>query len=159
TERQQPDSLRGFLFASRILVFSIASGFALLGAAAVYMFAQAFDSHVIVPLYFACVTLPFYSLTNMLDGVARSYNAVNSALLPDFVMRPVLMIAVMAAIHVLGYKPDATVAMIAFAFATWAIALVQLVIIHRLVGKRVAPGPRQYHVRHWMATSLPIIAV
>ena len=34
---------------------------------------------------------------NMLDGLARSYNAVNIALLPPFVLRPLMLIAVMAA--------------------------------------------------------------
>jgi O-antigen/teichoic acid export membrane protein len=49
--------------------------------------------------------------------------------------------------------------MLAFAFATWAVALIQLGIVHRLVATRVPPGPRRYHLRRWLATSLPIIAV
>jgi O-antigen/teichoic acid export membrane protein len=142
-----------------LLVFATATGFALLGAAAIVLFARKFDSHTLVPLYFACVALPFYALTNMLDSMARSYNAVSSALLPQFVLRPILLIAVLGAIYGAGRGVDAAAAMAAFAFATWTMALVQLIMVHRLVVKRVTPGPRVYHLREWIATSLPIIAV
>ena len=81
------------------------------------------------------------------------------AMLPQFVLRPITLIAVMAAAHAAGYRLDAGVAMIAFAFATWSTALFQLVTLHRLVARHVAPGPRQYHLHEWLSVSLPVIAV
>ncbi len=56
----------------------------------------ALDRGTIMPLYLACVALPLYPVSNMLDGLARSYDAVNIALLPPFVLRPLTLIAVMA---------------------------------------------------------------
>ena len=159
TERKQLDRLRGFLLGSRWLVFAIGTAVAVVGAAAVHVLSRYVDSHAIVPLYLACVALPFYTMSNMLDGMARSYDAINIALLPQFVLRPVLLIGVMAAAHLSGFMTDASTAMVAFAFATWASTLFQLFMLSRIIGRSVPRGPRAYDIREWIATSIPIIAV
>jgi O-antigen/teichoic acid export membrane protein len=159
TQRNQFDRLRGFLLASRWLVFAIGTAAALLGALAVHRFARAFDVAAIVPLYFACIALPFYALANMLDGMARCYNAANIALLPQFVLRPIILIAVVGTAHAFGFMTDAATAMIAFAFATWVTTLFQLGMLQRRIAAAVPPGPRSYDIPQWIVTSLPIIAV
>jgi O-antigen/teichoic acid export membrane protein len=159
TRRNQFDRLRGFLFASRWLVFSIGTVVAGLGAASVHALGQYLDSHVVVPLYFACLALPLYTLSNMLDGVARSYDAVNIALLPLYVLRPLVLIAVMAVVHAGGFLTDATTAMAAFAFATWTTTLLQLAMLSCRIGRSVPRGVRSYDLGPWIATSLPIVAV
>ena len=109
-----------------------------------------------MPLYLACVALPFYPVTNMLDGLARSYNAVNIALLPPFVLRPLMLIAPMAAAHLRSAStPDATTAMAAFAFATWTTTLLQLVLFNRCLASKIPAGPRRYDVGAWIKTSQP----
>ena len=40
--------------------------------------------YVVLPLMVACVTLPFYALMQMQDGIARSYNWVQLALMPMY---------------------------------------------------------------------------
>ena len=92
TERKQFDRLRGFLLGSRWLVFAIGTAVAIArrrGRACPV--AHILDSHTVVPLYLACVALPFYALSNMLDGIARSYNWINLALMPHFVLRPIVL--------------------------------------------------------------------
>ena len=44
--------------------------------------------YVVLPLMIACVTLPFYALMQMQDGIARSYNWIQLALLPTYVDPP-----------------------------------------------------------------------
>jgi O-antigen/teichoic acid export membrane protein len=95
----------------------------------------------------------------MLDGMARSYDAINIALLPPFVLRPIVLIAVMAGAHFAGLVTDATAAMIAFAFATWATTLLQLVMLGRRMARSVPRGARSYDLKGWIAASLPLIAV
>ena len=43
-----------------------------------------------LPFYLACAALPVYGLTFMTDGLARSYNWINLALLPAYIVRPLL---------------------------------------------------------------------
>jgi O-antigen/teichoic acid export membrane protein len=95
----------------------------------------------------------------MLDGLARSYNAINIALLPAFILRPFTLIVVMAVAHYSGFMADAVTAMAAFACATWTTALLQLVLLHRCLAERIPAGPRRYDFSRWMKTSAPIFAV
>ena len=99
TQRNDLDGLRGFLIGSRWIVFASATMVAVLGAFAVHALEPSLERGTIMPLYLACVALPLYPVSNMLDGLARPYNAVNIALLPPFVLRPLMLIAAMAAAH------------------------------------------------------------
>ena len=95
----------------------------------------------------------------MLDGLARSYNAVNIALLPPFVLRPLMLICSDGRSAASGIPADATTAMAAFAFATWTTTLVQLVLFNRCLARRIPAGPRRYDVSAWIKTASPIFAV
>jgi O-antigen/teichoic acid export membrane protein len=159
TARGEFDRLRGFIVGSRRIVFATGTVTALGGAFAVHIFGHSLDSGTVLPIYFACVALPFYTLSNMLDGLARSYDAVHVALLPPFVLRPALLIAAVAGLHASGIITNAPTAMAAFAFAIWSTTLLQLVLIGRQIKRNVPAGPRRYDVRGWLKTSLPILTV
>ena len=159
SQRGELDRLRGFLFGSRWMVFTIGTVVAVVGAATVRALAPVIDSQTVLPLYLACVALPFYTLSNMLDGLARCYNAINTALLPPFVLRPLFLIAAMALAHAAGIVTDATTAMAAFALATWSATAIQLIMLERRLRANVPRGPRSYDAGGWLATSLPILAM
>jgi O-antigen/teichoic acid export membrane protein len=158
-QRHDLDGLRGFLIGSRWIVFAAATTVAVLGAFAVHGLEQSLDAGTIMPLYLACVALPLYPVSNMLDGLARPYNAVNIALLPPFVLRPLTLIAAMAAAHAFGIAADATTAMAAFAFATWSTTLIQLVLFNRCLARKLPAGARRYDVGAWIKLSSPMFAV
>jgi O-antigen/teichoic acid export membrane protein len=159
TESGDFDRLRGFLFGSRWLAFAIGTLVALAGAVALRAVESRLDSHTIMPLYLACVALPLYTLSNMLDGLARCYNAITTALLPPFVLRPLVLIGVVGLAHAAGFVPDATTAMAAFAFATWLATALQLVMLERRLRASVPAGRRRYDARSWLTASLPILAM
>jgi O-antigen/teichoic acid export membrane protein len=159
TQRNELDRLRGFLLGSRWMVFAAGTAAALAGAGIVRALEPVLDRNAVLPLYLACAALPFYTLSNMLDGLARSYNAIATALLPPFVLRPLALIAVMAAAHAAGLLADAVMAMAAFAFACWATALLQLLMLQRRLRAHVPAGPRRYDFGGWLAASVPLFAV
>jgi hypothetical protein len=98
-------------------------------------------------------------VSSWLDGVARPYSAMNIALRPRFVLRPLMLIATMAAALALGIAADATTAMAAFAIATWTTTLVQLILFSSCIARKVPAGPRRYDVSAWIKLSSPIFAV
>lgn len=157
--RQALAHLRGFLAGSRWLALGVATALAAVAALGVTALAPWLDRAVTVPLYIACASLPFYALTGVQDGIARSYNWTNLALLPPFVVRPLLMIALMGAGVALGLRVDAVTAILAAVAATWLTGLGQLLAINRRLRREVAPGPREYAPRTWLATSFPIFMV
>jgi O-antigen/teichoic acid export membrane protein len=156
--RKALDLLRGFLVGSRWLTMLIATVIAALGAGGLALFAPLIDRYEIVPLYLACATLPLFALTHMQEGIARAYGWVNLALLPPYIIRSLLLIALMAIAHAADLPSTAAVAMGAAVGATWITALVQLVMLdRRLAG--IKAGPRAYAVRTWYATSIPLFMV
>jgi O-antigen/teichoic acid export membrane protein len=159
TEHKAFDLLRGFLVGSRWLVIAVSTVLAALSALGVALIEPWLDRYLVVPLYLACVSLPFYSLTSMLDGIARSYNWVNLALVPPYIGRPVVLIAVMGLAHLAGLPADATTAMLAAVIATWINAIVQLLMLERRLRTNVARGPKVYAVRTWFKTAIPIFMV
>jgi O-antigen/teichoic acid export membrane protein len=159
THHNQLDALRGFLIGSRWITFGLATTFALAGAGAIFALTPWLDPHTVLPFYLACVSLPFFTISLMCDGLARSYNWIALALGPHTLLRPVVLFALMALAYTAGYPINATTTMIALAIAIWSMALLQLVLVDRRLKSIVPPGPRQYEVRRWFATALPIILV
>src|SRR4051812_18104977 len=126
TEAQSFALLRGYLSGSRWLSFAAGAAAALLGALTVYLLDDAFDSELFLPFYFACVALPAYVLSFMTDGVARSYNWINLALLPAYVVRPLLLIAGIVGLRFAGIGLNATTVLAVLAAAAWASVLAQM---------------------------------
>ena len=159
TERKALDLLRGFLSGSCWLAFAIATAIAAAGALGVKLIEPWLSHYLVIPLYLACLTLPLYALENMLDGIARTYNWINLALLPPYIGRPLVLIIVMLAAHLAGMPANAATAMVAAVIATWLNAVVQLVMVSRRLKSTVAPGPKAYAVGAWFKTAIPIFMV
>jgi O-antigen/teichoic acid export membrane protein len=151
--------LRGFITGSRWLVLASATATALLGALLVYLASPWLDPPEIIPLYLACASVPAFALSTMLDGIARSYNWTGVALLPAYIVRPVLIIVIMLAAYLWGMPADAVTAMSAVLAATWLSTLVQAVWLSRGLARAIPPGPKTYEVRAWLKVSLPILMV
>jgi O-antigen/teichoic acid export membrane protein len=158
TQQNALDRLRGFLLGSRWLTFAMGTGVAVFGAMLVRSFESSLGQQS-MPLYLACVALPFYTFSNMLDGMARSFNWINVALVPPYVLRPLILIAATAVAYASGVSTDASTAMGALAFATWTTALLQLVLLSRRIGQTVQKGPRTYDFNHWLRIAFPVLTV
>jgi O-antigen/teichoic acid export membrane protein len=159
TEAQSFALLRGYLSGSRWLSFAAGAAAALLGALIVHQLDDAFDSELFLPFYFACIALPAYVLSFMTDGVARSYNWINLALLPAYVVRPLLLIVGIVGLHAAGIRLNATTVLAALAVAAWASVLAQMFQLDRRLRVVVPAGPKRYDTRRWLSTALPLIFV
>jgi O-antigen/teichoic acid export membrane protein len=95
----------------------------------------------------------------MADGTARSYNWINLALMPAYIVRPVLLVAGVAALHVAGVKLSATTVLGALAAAAWLSVLLQMFQLDRGLRKVVPRGPKRYEVKRWLITALPMTLV
>jgi hypothetical protein len=90
TGKKQLDMLRGFLSGSRWLVLAMATAWAALAALGVWLFGAHLHAYEIMPLYIACAGLPLFTLGRLQDGMARSYDWINLALMPPYVIRSLL---------------------------------------------------------------------
>ncbi len=159
TELKSIDRLRGFLSASRWFAFAIATAIGLVGAVGVTLLTPYLDRFAVMPLYLACVTIPVYGLVQIQAGIAQSYDWPNLALMPFYIWRQLTITVLMGAAYLLGAPTGAVTAMIAAVITTWAVTMVQLVMLDRRLKTKVPEGPKLYETKVWFATSLPIFVV
>jgi len=151
--------LRGFISRSRWLTIAAATLIALCGALAVQAFETLLHDYVIWPLTIACISLPFYALLQMQDGIARSYNWVQLALMPMYVIRHVVMLAMVAAAYVLNLPTDATTVVCVLVVSLAATAIGQTFVLNRRIAAEIGGGPKAGEARKWFAVSLPMLMV
>lgn len=151
--------LRGFLLGSRLLSIFFATVVAGLGLLGLWLFGEHMDSWAVIPLYLALICVPMYVLTDVQDGIARSHNWIDVALAPAYLVRPLLILALLGVLSYQHYAPTAVTAMAATIAATWLTAVAQLVMLERRLAAKVPRGPRKYATGTWMKVSLPIFMV
>jgi O-antigen/teichoic acid export membrane protein len=159
TSSNAADRLRGFLTGSRWLAVGSASAIGAVGVLMVHVLEPFIEPHNLIPLALACVTLPFYSLMKTQDGIARSYNWIRLALLPPFVLRHLLMIALMTAAFVFQFPTTAQTAVAAVGISFALTAAGQTIVLNRRLARTVAPGPKTYETKRWFSIALPILMV
>lgn len=159
TEARALELLRGYLIGSRRLTLAAGVVTALLGIFVIYVMDDSFDSSLFVPFYFACLALPAYVLTFMTDGIARSYNWINLALLPAYVIRPLLLIAGIVGLRVAGIELNASSVLGVLAASAWLSVLAQTFQLGRKLRGVVPAGPKRFERRRWLAVAFPMIFV
>ena len=157
--RKAHDLLRGFVSVSRWLAVGSAIIMAAASVLTVKLLEPFIASYLVLPLSIACVTLPFYTVMQVQDGIARSYNWIHLALLPPYVMRHLIILALVLAAYLLDFPATATTATLAVAIALGLTVAVQTVILNRKLARTVAPGPKAKEVKTWLSISLPILMV
>jgi len=161
-ERGQHGMLKGFLSGGRWLAFWIGTFFALLGVGLMWLIEDRLDAYYVLPFLIAFAVLPLYGVSEVQDGIARSYDWVGLALSPVYIVRPLLILAVMGALHLAGYRADAVSAMAAATAATWLTTLGQTLELNRRLRRRLAgisSVARVHQTRTWFLVALPIFMI
>lgn len=153
------DLLRGFLTGSRLFVVFLSTLLSGLATIVVWFVEPLLSAVFVLPLYLASLILPVYGLLLVQDGIARSYDWINLALVPLYIIRPLAIVAIIAIGHLVGLAADARLAMAATGIATWATALLQLTVLNYRLSRRISFAGRRYEWRRWFGTSLPILLV
>jgi len=159
TELKQFDLLRGFLSGSRWLAFAIATAIGLAGIGVVTLAAPHLDDYEIIPLYLACAIIPIYGLVQVQAGIAQSYDWPNLALLPFYIIRQLAIVVLVGAAYLIGAPTHAVSAMLIALVTAWGVTLGQTVVLDRGLSRKIPRGARQYAVKTWLGTSLPIFVV
>jgi O-antigen/teichoic acid export membrane protein len=155
-ERKELSLLRGLLLQSRLVTFAVSTAVALIGLLSLKFFGHLVEAHYLWPLALGLCCLPAYTLTDMQDGVGRAKSWINLALIPPYVLRPLLILACMAIARAAGLPLAATTAVGCAIIATWASGLLQLIVIQMRLRTVAPPGPRSYASGEWFSTALPI---
>ncbi len=154
-ETGRDDLARGFLASGRaicVLSGAVAMGFGWLAIA----MGLVHDS-LVLPLGLVLAALPAYALTDFQDGIGRSQGWIDLALLPPYVIRPVLLFAFIAIVELQGREQSAVSAALAAVAATWVTVAIQYFLQRSRMPANWTAGSRASDLRGWIAMSLPLL--
>ncbi|RWP18293.1 MAG: lipopolysaccharide biosynthesis protein [Mesorhizobium sp.] len=158
-ERNMLAELRGIVLTSRLFVMVASTAIAGLGALGVWLLSPFIENYYVVPFILGLICMPMIAMSDLLQGLARANSWALFALAPTYLVRPVLILALMVLMLLVGFAPDARTAIFASIAATYATTLGQLIGITARIGKKILAGPRKLHFAQWFLVSLPIFLV
>jgi O-antigen/teichoic acid export membrane protein len=158
-EQGDLDLLRGLLSSSRWLTLAVATLIATGGGAVIWILGSRIASPYLLPLALALICVPIYALTDLQDGIGRGQRWMATALVPPYVLRPLVLLALVTAAHYADLPTNATTAVLAAIAATWIAGAVQTVLVETRLAREVPRGPGRYQIRVWIASSLPLLVV
>jgi O-antigen/teichoic acid export membrane protein len=113
----------------------------------------------VLPFLLASLTLPIFTVSSMQDSTARSFDWIDLALVPGFIIHPITILTVTSTIYLTGGTVTAATALAVACMAFWSVVLVQFVLLNRRLTDSVQPGARRYEPLHWLRTALPLFIV
>lgn len=151
------DLMRGLLLGGRVAPVAFSVAVAIAGLLGLRQFGHTMGSHYLLPAYLALVCLPLITLTDLQDGIGRANGWVGVALLPPYVVRPLMVLAAMIVAHEAGLEMSAATAVAAAIVAAAAAAILQTLFLNRRLRHTVPSGPRTVMLRPWLKMSLPLL--
>jgi len=151
--------LRGLLFGGRLLSFTLSTAVMLVGISALYFFADSVTNIYVLPAYLALICVPMFTLSDVQDGIGRANGWMIVALVPPYVLRPLLLLASMFLFYGLGLPMEAKTAAGAAVIASWVAVVVQTLLINKRLNQEIAPAARAYNFPTWFKTSMPLAAI
>ena len=131
TEEKKFGLLRGLLFGGRLITFGFACVLTAMAIILLYAFPGLVQSHYVLPAYIVLVCMPVIVLTDVQDCIGRAYSWMRLALIPPYILRPLLILISMCGAAVLGLPMEATTAAGCAVIACFLTYAAQTVILQR----------------------------
>jgi len=151
--------LRGLVRGVRCVALTGGTIIMVAGLAGVWIFQDQIQNHFVLPIYLALVCVPLYALTDVQDGIGRGNAWMGIALIPPYILRPLLLLAAMAVAYAAGLSMTAVTAASAAIVATWLTGLLQAVFLNRRMHATIPAGPRLSDFPAWFKISLPLLVM
>lgn len=150
---------RGFLRTGRAIALGLGLAVALVALAIITNSTGFVEPVYLLPLAIALIGLPAYGLTDFQDGVGRAQGWIDLALIPPYILRPILLFIFIGIFYAVAQPPDAATAALALAAACWVTAAVQYLAQRRRLRANVPVAAPAYAPRLWVRTSLPLFMI
>lgn len=155
-------SLRGLIRRANLWVGLAASAFSLTGIAILIALRNSghVGSEIESAFTVALCAIPFLVLSNLRQSVLRGLDRIAYALLPEFILRPIMVISLLVVTALMLTRPlDATnalsLSLIAAIFAFVVGALWQ----HKFLPDPIRLHLPVFHDREWLVTALPLLLI
>lgn len=159
TEKQDFNRLRGVLFQSRLVTLVVSTFLMCLSFALLWLLKDYVQDYFLLPAIIVLVCLPAYAITDLHDSMARGYSWMNMALIPPFLLRPLLILFTILIANFMGLPLTAVTAISAAVIATWLTSIIQIVFLEPRIRKEVPKGEKTLETKFWLITAFPILLV
>lgn len=153
------DRLRGLVHGVRLFALGSGTIVMALGLTGVWLFQNHIQNHFVLPIYLALVCVPLYTLTDVQDGIGRGNAWMGIALVPPYILRPLLLLVAMLLAYAADLPMNAATAAAAAIVATWLSGILQAFLLNRRMSDTVPPGPRTSDFTAWFKISLPLLVM
>ncbi len=153
------DGLRGFLSGSRWLCVGLGMAVGVAVLATVLALGGRISAYYFVPFVLVSLTLPIFTLSAVQDPTARCFNWIDLALLPVFIVHPLIVIVVTGGFYLAGGTVSADTTLATACASLWIVVLAQKFVLDRRLRHAIPAGPRRYEPLHWIKTALPLALV
>lgn len=148
---------RGFLNAGAAATLAGSLAFALLALSLFPLIEQGYGRLCCSVLAIGLIALPFFALTDFMEGIARSQGWSVLALAPPYILRQGGLIVILVAALVAGRGIGAEAAMFAALTATITAALVQAALLVERLHATFPAAPARYDLAAWRAAARPTL--
>lgn len=151
-------SFRGLLRGGRAVAVTSATAIAIVGLTTIWAFHIENKAALALPLVLGFLCLPFYALADVQDGFGRGQGWTMEAIVPPYIVRPLVLLLLVATAFVIGSTASAVAGM-TLALVSIVVAMVlQTVLLQRRVAISVPKAAPAYHFPTWFKISLPLLA-
>lgn len=158
-ERRDFVALRGVLIYGRVIPLGAATLVAGLALLLLTSGAAILSQPYVLPALIALACVPIITLSDVQDGIGRGCGWMGAALLPPYVLRPLLVLVAMIGAHAMGWPMTAATAAVAAVAGTWTAGVVQTILIQRRLRLEVPAGKAGRPQWALLATSMPLLAI
>lgn len=159
SEKGEHGMARGLMHGGRAMALFAGTIVAGVGIAAVWNFGDRLPEHTMLPAILALACVPLYAFTDVQSAIGRGRNWTAISLVPPYILRPLLILAVVAAAIGSGFPASAPTATAAALCATLMAAIAQAILVNRRVARELPAADRQNEYASWLKASLPLVAV
>jgi O-antigen/teichoic acid export membrane protein len=151
--------LSGFINQSYKIVLLLSLLGAMIGAGLVLALRDVIASYYVVPLLVGLLCVPVWTVLNQLEATARAFGWMNTAYVPGYILRPILLTAFVGGLVLFGAKADAVGALWALIGACAGAALAQGLLVYFGTRRHLTGVKPHFHTRHWLAVSLGFLMI
>ncbi|MCZ4271983.1 polysaccharide biosynthesis C-terminal domain-containing protein [Maritalea porphyrae] len=160
--RLREDLIYGFMSNGLKFIIATSLATALMCGAALYFFSDLLADNMTGSAIVLAVGLPVLALELYIEGVARGLGWIWLAVVPGFIVRPVIVMATLFVISLNGFPLTAELALAVSIGVTLFLVCLQAIFI-KLHVRRIKPKTSQNHRarlrRYWIYAAVPLVVV
>lgn len=155
----RPDLAGGFVRRSRQIVVgaSLVLGSAGLAFALYLKRDYPLSENLALFLGFACI--PFLAMLILHQSIARAFLLINTAFLPTFLFRQVLLFLAISCLFFSGFALSASVVVVSLLIVVATLAIGQSLVLQRQIRDQLGVAEPTYATGTWLRTALPLLFI